>query len=116
MQSYMLQVFNNLLVMCIIAIPPLYYPMITWPAGPEMDADRKSKLVRDAVLPYVRVTALVVVLFVALFAGGLLPRDWHLDRLVAFILGQVIFGFGIFLPIRFVPIVPQLKNKAPKSS
>jgi hypothetical protein len=89
--------------MSIFVLPPLLYAMSMWPTGPNMDSERKTELLRDAVKPYFRVTGIVISVYLLLFMGGVLPRNWHVDRLVAFFVGQSFFGFVIFVPLYLVP-------------
>jgi len=100
------QVFYTLLIMSIFVLPPLYYAMVFWPAGKDMDDDRKTEMLRDAVTPYVRLTGLTISGFLVLFFTGKLPLNWHVDRLVAYFAGQSFFGALIFVPLYLVKTTP----------
>jgi hypothetical protein len=91
--------------MSIFVLPPLLYAMAVWPTGPNMDNARKTELLRDAVKPYFRVTGLVITAYLLLFLVKALPSTCHVDRLVAFFVGQSFFGFVIFTPLYFVQTV-----------
>lgn len=70
-----------------------------------MDSTRKTELLHDAIRPYFRVTGLVITAFLLLFLVDVLPSDWHVDRLVAFFVGQSFFGFFIFTPLYLVQTI-----------
>jgi hypothetical protein len=109
------EVFYTLLVMSVFVIPPLYYAMSQWPAGPRMTDDRKTRMIRDAVKPYLRLSGLVVTGFLILYASGYLPRRWHIDRVVGFAIGQAVFGTAIFLPLFFIPVKKNPEAKTRKA-
>ena len=92
--------------MSIFVLPPLYYAMVFWPVGKEMDDDRKTEMLRDTVTPYVRLTGLTISGFLVLFFAGMLPFKWHVDRLVAYFAGQSFFGILIFAPLYLVKTTP----------
>lgn len=101
--------------MSVFVIPPLYHAMGTWPSGPEMDTICKTEMLRDAVTPYVHLTGLVMSGFLVMFFGGLLPSTWHFDRLIAFFVGQSVFGFVIFIPLYLVPTIPEPEDEVKSS-
>ena len=103
MSRIVFQVFYRLVVLCLFALPVLYYAMIMWPAGSDVDADRKWKLIGDAAKPYITASGLVAAIFVPVYYCGFLPQHWGWDRLMAFAIGQSVFGLGIFLPLFCIP-------------
>lgn len=100
------EVFYTLLGMSVFIVPPLFYATASWPAGPCMTEQRKTVLIRNAVLPFLRLSGFCVTGFLLLFAAGFLPYRWRVDRIVAFAVGSSVFGFLVFLPLFFIPTVP----------
>jgi len=99
------QIFYTLLVMGIFVIPPLYYAHITWPVGPHMNSDRRWALLGEAFTPYYRITGFIVTGYILLWKfTDELPVGWGVDRLFAYLVGQVVFGATIFVPFFLIPV------------
>jgi len=106
------QVFYTLLIMGLFVIPPLFYAIIMWPAGPKMNSDRKWTLLGEAFTPYYRITGFIITIYVTLWKfTSLLPIGWGVDRLFAFLIGQSVFGATIFAPFYFIPVADSKKIK-----
>lgn len=99
-----------------LVIPTLYYANVTWPAGPWMTEQHKTALIRDAVLPYLRLCRLCVTGFLVLFGAGYLPYRWHVDRLIALAVGASVFWAFVFLALFFISVVPAEQQKREKAT
>ncbi|XP_070553917.1 uncharacterized protein [Ptychodera flava] len=98
------EVFYTLLVMAIFVLPPLFYAMSIWPTDVAINKQRKWTMIKQAATGYLYASIAVVVGFLLLYGMKQMPNTWGYDRLLAFLIGQVIFGIVLFLPLLFIPL------------
>ena len=85
--------------MSVFVLPFIYYPMATWPGEFGITQHEKKQLIKISMLSYLWVSGLVVAIFNVLYWLELTPIAWGYDRLVAFVVGQIVFGSLIFVPV-----------------
>ncbi|ELU14432.1 hypothetical protein CAPTEDRAFT_211940 [Capitella teleta] len=96
------EVFRVLIIMSVFVLPPLFYAAIKWPSDAGITKYEKSSMVCGALTAYLWCTLSVLGVFVALLYLGQLPDTWGLDRPAAFLIGQVLFGCPLFVPLLMI--------------
>nr|XP_006812454.1 PREDICTED: uncharacterized protein LOC102806610 [Saccoglossus kowalevskii] len=90
--------------MGVVVIPPLYYAVVTFPTDVPINKSRKWTMIKQALTGYMYASIAVVVGFLLLHNMKQTPPSWGYDRLLAFLIGQAVFGVFIFLPMFFIPL------------
>ncbi len=88
--------------MSVFVLPPIYYAAMSWPREYGLTPDTKANTLTDALLSYGSITIAICIIYHGFSLGDVLPVGWGYDRLLAFLVGQIIFGILLFAPLVLV--------------
>ena len=97
--------------MALFVIPPIFYAMINWPSEYGITQKKKSEMISAAQSSYIRISAVIMIVYTTLYFTGKAPEGWGNDRAIAFAIGQCVFGAVIFTPMRFIRVGKASKRR-----
>ncbi|CAH1792480.1 unnamed protein product [Owenia fusiformis] len=104
------QVFYTLLVMSVFVLPPIYYAITIWPSEFGISSESKWQTINHAVYSFAKFTALGSAIYLGVFYSDNALGTWGLDRLVAFLVGQLAITFLTVAPMVLIKVTKQRKK------
>jgi sugar phosphate permease len=100
--------------MSIFVLPPLIYAAVQWPTKARMTSQEKSAMLFNGFRSYIICTIIVLLGYAVLFYAKSLPDSWGVDRPIAFVIGQTVFGSLLFIPQLFIATTKEEEQKKKK--